>query len=209
MNSAYYQAIHRLPLAIAVTVQFVGPLSVAVAASQRRIDLLWITMAATGVALVAGAPGGHAITAAGLGFAGVAAAGWAAYILIAKQVGTRWPGASGLTVSFAVAAVALAPVGGRAGISALSERSIAVLALAVAVFSTALPFTLELAALRRMAARVYGVLTCLEPVVAAIVGVIFLSQSPTLWEVLAAGLVVTASIGATREAPPAPEITPN
>jgi inner membrane transporter RhtA len=209
MNSAYYQAIHRLPLAIAVTVEFLGPLGVAVAASQRRIDLLWVAMAATGVALVAGTPGGHAITATGLGFALVAAAAWASYILVAKRVGARWPGATGLTFSFAVAAVLLAPIGGRAGISALSSGSTAALALAVAVFSTALPFTLELAALRRMPARVYGVLTCLEPVVAAIVGIIFLSQSLTLWEMLAAGLVVTASIGATREAPGRPEITPN
>lgn len=209
MNSAYYQAVHRLPLAIAVTVEFVGPLGVAVAASQRRVDLVWVAMAATGIALVAGAPGGHAVTAAGLAFALVAAAAWAAYILVAKRVGTRWPGATGLTLSFAVAALLLAPIGGRAGISALSKGSTAALAVAVAVFSTALPFTLELAALRRMPVHVYGVLACLEPVVAAIVGVLLLGQSLTLWEILAAGLVVAASIGATRETPERPAIAPN
>ncbi len=209
MNSAFYQAVDRLPLGIAVTVEFLGPLGVAVAASKRLIDLLWVVMAAIGVALFAGAPSGHAVTAVGLGFALLAAAGWAGYILVAKRVGRRWSGAQGLTLSLAVAALLLAPIGGSAGISAMRDGSLAALAAGVAVFSTALPFTLELTALRRMPARVYGVFTCLEPVAAAIVGAILLSQSLSAWEVLAAALVVAASIGATREAPGRAEIAPN
>ena len=208
MNSAFYQAIDRLPLGVAVTVEFVGPLGVAVAMSRRRSDVLWVALAAGGVALFAGAPSGH-VTAAGLGFALVAAAAWAGYILVAKRVGTRWAGADGLAIGLTVSALLLAPSGAIDGISGLDSLSIVAFALAVSVFSTAFPYTLELAALRRMPARVYGVLTCSEPLVAAVVGVILLSQSLTWWEGLAACLVVIASVGATRESTAQPEIAPN
>ena len=209
MNSAFYQAVDRLPLGVAVTVEFLGPLVVAVAASRRRLDVLWVAMAAAGVALFAGGPAGGSVTALGLGFALLAAAGWAGYILVAKRVGHRWPGTQGLSVSLAAAAVLLAPFGAAHGISAMSDPSLAALALGVSVFSTALPYTLELNALRRMSARVYGVLACFEPIVAAIVGWILLSQSLTAWEGLAAVLIVAASIGVTRESSEQPEIAPN
>ena len=209
MNSAFYQAVDRLPLGVAVTVEFLGPLVVAVAASRRRLDVLWVAMAAAGVALFAGGPAGGSVTALGLGFALLAAAGWAGYILVAKRVGHRWPGAQGLSVSLAAAAVLLAPFGAAHGISAMRDPSLAALALGVSVFSTALPYTLELNALRRMSARVYGVLACFEPIVAAIVGWILLSQSLTAWEGLAAVLIVAASIGVTRESSEQPEIAPN
>ncbi|MGN6377504.1 MAG: EamA family transporter [Gaiellales bacterium] len=99
MNSAFYQAVDRLPLGIAVSVEFLGPLGVAVAASRRRLDLLWVGMAAAGIAVFARAPGGSAITATGLGYAMLSAAAWAVYILVAKRVGSRWPGTQGLAVS--------------------------------------------------------------------------------------------------------------
>lgn len=209
MNSAFYQAVDRLPLGIAVTVEFLGPLGVAVAASRRRLDVLWVAMAGTGVAVFAGAPSDSSVTAAGLGFALVAAGAWAGYILTAKRVGTRWPGFEGLAVSLAVATVLLAPIGGADGISALPDGSVFVFAVAVAVFSTAFPYTLELAALRRMPARVYGVLASLEPVAGAAVGLIVLGQTLSAWEALAAVLVVTASIGAARSSSVKPEIAPN
>ncbi len=209
MNSAFYQAVDRLPLGVAVTVEFLGPLVVAVAASRRRLDLLWVAMAAAGVALFAGGPAGGSVTAAGLGFALLAASAWAGYILVAKRVGHRWPGTQGLAVSLAVGAVLLAPFGAAPGVAAMSDPSLAALALGVAVFSTALPYTLELNALRRMSARVYGVLACFEPIVAAVVGRILLSQSLTAWEGLAAVLIVAASVGVTRESAQQPEIAPN
>lgn len=209
MNSAFYQAVDRMPLGIAVTVEFLGPLGVAVAASRRRLDLLWVAMAGTGVVLFAGAPSDSAVTAAGLAFALAAAGAWAGYILTAKRVGTRWPGFEGLAVSLAVATVLLAPIGGVDGLSALPDGSVFALAVAVAVFSTAFPYTLELAALRRMPARVYGVLASLEPVAGAAVGLIVLGQTLSAWEALAAVLVVTASIGAARSSSVKPEIAPN
>lgn len=209
MNSAFYQAVDRLPLGIAVTVEFIGPLGVAVAASRRRVDLLWVVLAAAGIVLFAGAPAGSSVTAAGLAFALLAAAAWAGYILAAKRVGTRWPGFSGLAVGLSVSALLLAPIGGADGVSALTSVSFIALAVGVAVFSTALPYTLELTALRRMPARVYGILASLEPVAGALVGLVVLGQTLTGWEVVAAVLVVTASVGAARTGTGTPEIAPN
>lgn len=209
MNSAFYQAIDRLPLGIAVTVEFVGPLGVAVAASRRRLDMVWVALAATGIVLFAGSPAGSSVTAAGLAFALGAAAAWAGYILVAKRVGTRWPGFAGLAVSLAVSSLLLAPSGAVDGISALNEPRILALAIAVATFSTALPYSLELSALRRMTPSLYGVLASLEPLVGAIVGLVVLGQTLSWWDALAALLVVTASAGASRSASTPPEIAPN
>jgi inner membrane transporter RhtA len=210
MNSAFYQAVDRLPLGIAVTVEFIGPLGVAVAASRRRVDVLWVVLAATGIALFAGAPSGSSVTAAGLAFALIAAAAWAGYILAAQRVGTRWPGFAGLAVGLSVSALLLAPIGGVDGISAMTtSASFVAIAVGVAVFSTALPYTLELAALRRMPARVYGVVASLEPVAGALVGLVVLGQTLSGWEALAAVFVVTASVGAARSATGTPEIAPN
>ncbi len=209
MNSAFYQAVDRLPLGIAVTVEFLGPLGVAIAASRRRLDLVWVTLAGIGIALFAGAPSDGNVTAAGLGFALLAAMAWAGYILAAKRVGVRWPGFEGLAVSLAVSALLLAPFGAVSGIGAMDDASFVALAVGVAVFSTALPYSLELSALRHMPARVYGVLASLEPVAGAVVGLIVLGQTLSVWEALAAVLVVTASIGATRESTETPEIAPN
>jgi len=209
MNSAFYQAIDRLPLGIAVTVEFLGPLSVAVAASRRRLDLVWVALAGTGIVLFAGSPSGSSVTAAGLAFALGAAAAWAGYILVAKRVGARWPGFEGLAVSLTVSAVLLAPSGAVEGISALGDTRVLALAVAVATFSTALPYSLELSALRRMTPGLYGVLASLEPLVGAIVGLIVLGQTLSRWDALAALLVVTASAGASRSATSPPEIAPS
>ena len=208
MNSGFYQAVARLPLGVVVTIEFLGPLGVAIATSRRRLDLLWVLLAAAGVVLFAGAPSDSAVNVAGFGFALVAAGAWAAYILTAKRVGARWPGFEGLAVSLALSALLLAPIGGVDGVSALTSATVIGLALGVAVFSTALPYTLELAALRQMSARVYGILTSLEPAVGALVGLIILGQTLTGWEVLAAALVVIASIGAARTSTTPPEIQP-
>jgi inner membrane transporter RhtA len=209
MNSCFYQAIDRLPLGIAVTVEFLGPLGVAVAASRRRLDVLWVVMAGIGIVLFAGAPSDSSVSAAGFAFALGAASAWAGYILAAKRVGVRWPGFEGLAVSLAFSAILLAPLGGAEGIEGLASGRIVLLALAVATFSTALPYSLELAALRQMPARVYGVLASLEPLIGAVIGLIVLGQTLSGWEALAATLVVAASIGASRSSSATPEIAPN
>jgi inner membrane transporter RhtA len=202
MMTLFLLAIDRLPLAVVVTLEFLGPLGVALLGSRRLLDLLWVGLAAGGVLLFAGDP-----TSAGGDWLGVAMAlgaglGWAAYILVAQRVGSRWEGSQGLALSFAGAAVLLAPLGIHEGGTALLRPEVVAIALVVGTIAGALPFALEFAALRRLPARAYGILVSLEPAVAAIVGVIALSQTPRVTEAVAVLLVVAASIGATRSARP-------
>jgi inner membrane transporter RhtA len=200
MNTAFYEAIDRLPLGVAVTVEFLGPLTIATVFSRRRRDLIWIGLAALGVASFAGLPGGAELDGAGLAFAFTGAACWGSYVLVAKRVGRIWAGSEGLAASMAIAAVALAPFGIVSGGAGLVDPTLLLEAAVVGVFSAAIPFALELAALRRLSATSYGVLTSLEPAVAGAAGLVLLGQRPRLAAVVAAVLVVTASIGTTRSA---------
>ncbi len=200
MNIAIYESFSRIPLGIAVTIEFIGPLGVAVALSRRRLDLVWVLLAATGVVLLArGGPGG--IDPVGVLFALVAAAGWAAYILLGKQLGQRFPGSSGLTVASVVGAVAVAPIGLTTGGSDLWQPHVLALAAGIALLSSVIPYSFELEALRRMPATVFGILMSLEPAAAALVGLLVLDEVLHLQEWLAIGLVVTACLGATRQPP--------
>lgn len=200
MNVAFYEAIDRLPLGVAVTIEFLGPLTVATIFSRRRRDLIWIALAAAGVASFAGIPGGGELDGAGLAFAFTGAACWGSYVLVAKRVGRTWQGSEGLAASMVVATLALAPFGIASGGVSLVDPVLLLLAAGVGVFSTAIPFALELHALRRLTATSYGVLTSLEPAVAGAAGLVLLGQRPGLPAVVAAVLVVGASIGVTRSA---------
>lgn len=199
MNVAFYEAIQRIPLGVAVTVEFLGPLSVALLHSRRPRDVLWVILAAAGIAIFAGVPTTGGIDAAGLLFAAFAGAGWACYIFTAQRVGRAWEGSQGLAAGMLASAVLLAPLGlGRVGsVSAGSGLTI----VALGVLSAALPFSLEMAALRRLTARAYGVLASLEPAIATVVGVLALGQHLHATDALATLLVVTASVGATVEGP--------
>jgi inner membrane transporter RhtA len=200
MNVTFYEAIDRLPLGVVVTVEFLGPLTVATVFSRRRRDLIWIALAAAGVAAFAGLPGGGALNTTGLALAFAAGAFWGSYVLVAKRVGRSWQGTEGLAASMAVTAVALAPLGIASGGARLVDPGLLLLAALVGVLAGAIPFALEFAALRRLTATSYGVLTSLEPAVAGVVGLVLLGQRPRATEIVAAALVVTASIGATRSA---------
>ena len=208
MNGSFYEALHRLPQGVVVTVEFLGPLTVAVLASRRRLDLLWVAMAAIGVVLFAGNIGTAGVHLVGLVFALGAATAWAGYILAVKRVGRLWPGYEGLAGGLVCSALLLAPFGGVSGVSVLDAPRPIVLALAVALFSTALPYMMEFSALRRMSARVYGVLTSLEPAAAAATGLVILGQHLRPVELVAGVLVVGASIGATQTGGERAEITP-
>jgi inner membrane transporter RhtA len=208
MNGCFYQALDRLPQGVAVTVEFLGPLSVAVATSRRRLDLLWVAMAAVGVVLFTGSTDVRGAELVGLLFALGAAASWAGYILAVQRVGRLWPGYDGLAGSLVVSALLLAPLGAGRAVPALSDLRILGLAAAVGVFSTALPYMLEFSALRRMPARIYGVLTSLEPVAAAAVGLLVLGQHLRAIELVAGLLVVGASVGVTQTGRERAEITP-
>jgi inner membrane transporter RhtA len=197
MNVVFYEAIKRIPLGVAVTVEFVGPLSVALLQSRRLRDVIWAVLAATGIALFAGTPTSAGINTAGLLFALLAGAAWACYIFTAQRVGRSWQGSQGLAAGMFVSALLLAPEGlGRVG-SVTPGSGLTIVALGI--LSAALPFGLEMAALRRLTARAYGVLASLEPAIATVVGVAALGQQVRATEVVATLLVVTASVGTTVE----------
>lgn len=195
----FYQAIERLPLGIAVTIQFMGPLGVAVFGSRRRRDLLWVLLAAIGIALLSGF-GGEGIDPVGVAFALVAAGFWAAYIVLSARVGAAYPGLGVAAAAAAVSAVVLAPTGIAVGGAELLAPANLALGLAVGLLSSAAPYALEMEALRRLPKAVFGVMMSLEPAVAALVGFIALSQDLGLAEVAGITLVVVASAGALREA---------
>jgi inner membrane transporter RhtA len=201
MNTAFYLALDRIPLGIAVTLEFIGPLGVAFAASKRRLDLVWAAVAAAGILLLTPLPGTD-LDPLGCALALLAGLFWGAYILIATRVGELFAGGGGLTLAMVVAGALLLPVGiADAGAQLLSPELLAV-GFAVAILSSVIPYSLELEALRRLPKGLFGVLMSLEPAVAAVIGLVVLNQSLAARELLAIALVVTASAGALRSAPP-------
>jgi len=200
MNWAIYQSFARIPLGIAVTIEFLGPLTVAVIGSRRISDLVWVGLAALGVALLGLSPG--SLTLPGVLFALLAALGWACYILLSVQTGRRWSGLSGLALASLVGAVVLAgPAIVEGGASLLDPRILA-LGVAVGLLSSVVPYSLELVALRRIPPRVFGILMSLEPAAAALAAMILLREFLYGWQWLAMACVVTASVGASRAARP-------
>ena len=200
MNFTFYSALTRIPLGIAVTVEFIGPLAVAVAGSRRALDLLWVVLAVGGILLLAplGILGSVALDPLGLLLAVGAGACWAVYILLTARVGRAFPGGTGLSLAMTVGAVALAPVGiARAG-SALLDPHLLMLGAGVALLSSVVPYSLEIAALRRMSTSTFGVFMSLEPAIAALVGWLVLHEALELRAIVALSLVTTAAVGATR-----------
>jgi inner membrane transporter RhtA len=199
MNLAFYSSIDRIPLGIAVTFEFVGPLGVAVFGSRRPLDLLWVGLAAAGILLLSDLGRGD-LDGLGVALALLAGAFWAAYILLSVRVGQAFPGGSGLALGMLIAVVPLAPVGIAEAGSELLVPSILLMAAGVGILSSAFPYTLELEALRRMPAGVFGVLMSLEPGVAALAGYLVLGEALVAREIAAIVLVVAASAGAARGA---------
>jgi inner membrane transporter RhtA len=197
MNYTFYQAIDHIPLGPAVTLEFVGPLGVAVFGSRRPLDLLWVVLAAAGILLLV-TPGGTSLNMTGVVLALLAGAFWAAYILLSARVGRSFPGGTGLALAMVVAAVLVLPAGLADGGSGFLSADVLLAGLAVAVLSSLIPYSLELEALRRLPARVFGVLMSLEPAAAAIAGLIVLGQVLKANEWAGMALVIVASAGATR-----------
>ncbi|HVU91364.1 MAG TPA: EamA family transporter [Jatrophihabitans sp.] len=200
MNWSFYEALDRLPLGVAVTIEFTGPLAVAVAGSRRTLDLLWAALAAGGVLLLALRGGAHGVHAAGVLLALVAAACWAGYILLSQRVGSAFAQLDGLAIALAVGTLLVIPVGVVQGGSALVRPEVFGGGFAVAMLSSLIPYSLEIMALRRLSASTFGLLMSLEPAVAALAGVIVLGQSLTAVLSLALGMVVIASAGNTLTA---------
>ena len=202
MNLGFYEALDRIPLGAAVTIEFIGPVSVAVALSRRPLDLVWVALAVAGILLLANPFGAGALDAVGLAWVGLAAVAWAAYILLAQRASGRFKGLEGLALASLVAAlVPLVPGVLSAGGDLLSPEVLAIGA-AVALLSSVIPYSLETEALRRIPARVFSVLMSLEPAVAALAGFLVLGQRLGARELVAIALVIAASIGVTRTGPP-------
>jgi inner membrane transporter RhtA len=196
MNWAIYQSFSRIPIGIAVTIEFVGPLVVAVVGFRRPRDLAWVGLAAVGVALL-----GFERTdldLAGVGFALLAGAAWACYILLSARTGRRWQGLDGLAVASVLAVLLPSPalLGTDAG--PLGDPRILLLGAAVGLLSSVVPYSCELVALRRLPAALFGVLMSLEPAAAALAGLLVVGEElePVQWAAI--GFVVAASVGATR-----------
>jgi inner membrane transporter RhtA len=201
MNWSFYESLHRLPLGPAVTVEFIGPLAVAVAGSRRLLDLLWVALAGGGVALLALGAGSHGgLNLFGLLLAALAGALWAAYILLSQRVGSSSAGLDGLALALTLGSVVMIPAGVIQGGSALLRPEIVLGGLGVAVLSSLIPYSLELISLRRLAAATFGLLMSLEPAVAALAGVLVLGQQLQLRTAVAIAMVVVASAGTTIEA---------
>ncbi|HVD18252.1 MAG TPA: EamA family transporter [Propionibacteriaceae bacterium] len=195
MNWAIYQSFARIPLGIAVTIEFLGPLAVAVIGSRRLRDLIWVLLAATGVALLGASRA--TLSLAGVGFALLAGLGWACYILLSAQTGRRWPGLTGLALASMVGAIALAPPAILDAGSRLLNPTVLALGVAVGLLSSVIPYSFELMALRRIPPRVFSILMSLEPAAAALAAMIVLGEILTLIQWLAMACVVIASIGAS------------
>jgi inner membrane transporter RhtA len=196
MNMSFYGAISRIPLGIAVAIEFVGPLGLAVITSRRARDFAWIALAALGIVLLTPQIG-SALDPLGVALAGVAGLCWAGFAVMSQRIGRAMPGNSGLAIAMLVAALVVLPV--ELVVGGLGRLDLGLLAatLAVAVLSTALPWSLEFAALKRLTARAYGILVTLEPAVAATVGAILLGQAMGLQGLLAVACVTAAALGVT------------
>jgi inner membrane transporter RhtA len=197
MNLSFYEAIGRIPLGIAVALEMIGPLAVGVAGSRRPRDLIWVALAAGGiVALTHGET--HGLDGLGMAFALGAGCLWGCYILVNARVGRTFTGGTGLALAMIVASLVVLPFGiAQAGVHLVAAHSL-IVGSAVGLLSSAIPYTLEMEALRRIAAPVFGVLMSLEPAVAAVAGFLVLDQGLGARALGGIALVVVASVGASR-----------
>lgn len=207
MNLSFYAALDRVPLGVAVTIGFTGPLLVSLAGSRRPRDLLWAVLAGSGVVLLAGVlvPGSSAGSAGldpmSLLLCAATALGWAGYVLLGKAVSVRLGAGHGLALGMAFGALCVLPFGVAGSGSALLDPWTLTLGLGVALLSSVLPYSAEMAALRRMPARVFAVLLSLEPAVAALIGVTLLHETLGWTQLLGTACVVGASLGAVTGRP--------
>jgi inner membrane transporter RhtA len=196
MNWAIYESMARIPLGLAVTIEFLGPLGLAVAGSRRARDLVWVALAGAGVALLGIEPG-H-LDRAGVAFALLAAAMWAAYILLSASTGRRWPGLDGLTVASVVATVGMAPFLVAFSGHGLGDPRVVATGALVGLLSSVVPYSCEITALRTIRPSVFAILMSLEPAAAALAGIVVVHEFLTALQWLAVGCVIAASVGATR-----------
>jgi len=200
MNLSFYMALARIPLGIAVTIEFLGPLAVAVIGSRRWLDVLWALLAAGGVVLLMEGRGN--VNLAGFLFALAAGTCWGLYILVGAALGRHTTEGNGLALGMVVAAIVAVPFGVVKSGTALIQPRILIAGLGVALLSSVIPYSLELDALRKIPPRVFGILMSLEPAMAALIGLIVLHESLHWSQWIAVLCVMAASAGATRGVSP-------
>ena len=210
MNLVFYHALARIPIGLAVTVEFVGPLGVAVLGSRKAVDVVWVVLAGAGIALItpwtgAGAGGAGGVDPLGVAFAFAAGCCWAAYIVLGGRLSRELPGGAAVSTGMLVSAIVVVPFMAAAGGFAHVTAGRFAAGVGVALLSSAIPYTLEMIALKAIPARTFGILMSLEPGIAALVGLAVLHEmlSPTQW--LAVALVIAASAGSTLTSGRAPE----
>jgi len=203
MNWAFYASLGRLPIGVAVTVEFLGPLTLTAALSRRHKDVAAVLAAAAGVVLISGALTTDLadLDLLGLGLALAAGAGWAAYIVLSARTGAAFSQLDGLALAMVVATVVVLPFGATSAGEWTGQ--VLLKGLGIAVLSSVLPYSLELLALRRLSAKVFGILLSLEPAVAALAGLLILHQRLGVWQLLGMALVVCASALVLGGRPPA------
>jgi inner membrane transporter RhtA len=197
MNLGFYASIERIPLGISVTIEFTGPLMVAVLGSRRPLDIVWIVLAALGIILLSPI-GDFRLDPLGVLYAVVAGICWAGYIVLGSHAGREFRGATGLSLALLVSSVMLLPIGLASAGANLLNPLLLLTGLGVAILSSAIPFSLDFEALKRIPPRVFGVLTSLEPAVAALVGVLILSEHLDVRAIIAIALVTVAAMGASK-----------
>ena len=196
MNILFYLSLSRIPLGVAVTVEFVGPLAVAVFGSRRAVDIAWVVLVAAGIALITPRSGGGA-DALGVLLALAAGACWAAYILLGGRVSRLMPGGASVATGMVIASFVALPAAVATGGFARLTLPLFVAGIGVALLSSAIPYTLEMIALKRLPARTFGILMSLEPAVAALLGVVLLHELLSVRQWLAVALIIGASAGST------------
>ena len=198
MNLTFYASIQYIPLGLAVTLEFLGPLGVAVGSSKRRSDLIWVALAGLGIFLITPLGGGTAMSPLGLALALIAAALWGAYIIIGSRMPRHFTGTQGVSVGMLFAAVTVVPISLLLGfVPSQLSAPLLLSGLLVAALSSALPYSLEMIALRQLPKQLFSILMSLEPAVAAVLGWLVLHELLSVSQWLAIGCVIAASVGAS------------
>ena len=201
MNLSFYCGINRIPLGVGVTIEFIGPLGLAMAMSRKPLDFLWAILAGLGILLIFDLGGVKQVDVIGAGLVAFAGLMWALYIVMIDKLSRTMKSADSVTIGMLIAAVLVAPFGvGSGNLNTVSSNALW-MGLGVAVFSSALPFTLDMIALKKLPAKTYSILESLSPAFAALSGLIFLGEALSAIQWLAIAFIIVASIGSTVCAP--------
>jgi inner membrane transporter RhtA len=197
MNLLFYAALERIPLGIAVALEFTGPLAISILTSKRKVDFLWIVLAATGIYLLLPSSTEASLDLLGIALALGAGFFWALYILFGKKAGKDIPGEVASSLGMTVAALVVMPLGFYVTGLKLLDTSLWPLGILVGLLSSALPYTLEMFALKKIPTKTFGVLMSLEPAIATFAGLLFLSEALSLAQSFAIACIMISSLGST------------